>query len=578
MNANAVNVRGGWLAAALLSTLACTAEITGDVAGSSGSSGGSSAGGPGGLGPSAGSPGTAGTGGSGPAQCAATGTHPVNKLLRLSNEEYQNVVSDVIGTPVGKAAFIAWTPVAEVYGFDTMTETRIDARGLGEQLHTSEALAKLALQSPTLSAACPAPIAATAPAAGTSLTWDNCGKPLMQRLGSRAFRRPLRADELSDYQQLFEASQAEASAAALPHPFYEGLTTAVQAALLSPSLMFKPELVPSGLTASERAYGIASKLALFFRSSVADDELWGLAESGKLNDPLVVEQQATRLLEQYQERFMRSFGGQWLDFRDDLPGAEELMVSMKNETRDVFREVLLSGLPPQRLMAPGFTFLDQPLATHYGLPFDAGGPAVQKVTTDARGGLLSQGYFLKRTAMGSEFRRPIHRGLWTMTRLLCRELPRLDAATVEEISASFENIDRTLPLSEQMAIHRSGSQRCLGCHAEIDPIGLALEKYDKQGLWREVDINGHPIVSDLELFGAKVGEPLALASAIEGSDEYPNCVAMKALTYALNRGPLLEERCVAEELAKPRDGVRPSFKAIAVSALLKSITLADFAP
>ncbi len=574
MHVKSVEMCGAWLVAAALSTLACTAEITG----ASGGVGGSSPGATPGPNGASGSTSPVGAAGSDAARCADPGKHAVSKLLRLSNEEYQNVVSDVMGVAVGKEAFVAWTPVAEVYGFDTMTETRIDARGLGEQLHTAEALAKLALQSPALTGACPAPLNPGAPADGTNLTWDNCGKPLMLRLGSRAFRRPLRADEITDYQQLFEASRLEAVTAALPHPFYEGLTTAVQAALLSPSLMFKPELVPGGLDASERGYGIASKLALFFRSSVADDELWGLAESGKLSDALVVEQQANRLLEQYQERFMRSFGGQWLDFRDDIPGAEALMTSMKNETRDVFREVLSAALPPQRLMAPGFTFLDQPLATHYGLPFEAGGPTIQKVTTDARGGLLSQGYFLKRTAMGSEFRRPIHRGLWTMTRLLCRELPRLDAATVEEISASFEKIDRTLPLSEQMAIHRSGSQRCLGCHGEIDPIGLALEKYDKQGLWREVDLNGHPIVSELELFGAKVGEPMALASAIEGSEEYPNCVAMKALTYALNRGPLLDEACIAEELAKPRDGAAPSFKHIAVSALIKSLQLADFAP
>lgn len=510
--------------------------------------------------------------------CADPGAHAVPKLLRLSNEEYRNIVSDVMGVTVDREHFGAWTPIAEVFGFDTMSETRLDARGLGEQLKTSEALAQLALGSPTLTRGCPAPLTPAPPAAGIDFTWEGCGKPLVSRLAGRSFRRPLRADELGDYQRVFESSFQEAVVAELPNPFYEGLTTVVQAVLLSPSFVFKPELVPGGLDAAERSYGIASKLALFVRSSVADEELWGLAESGALLDPQLIREQAERLMGQDEERFTRSFGGQWLDFRDDASEGEALMVSMQNEINDVFRRVLSDGLPPQRLLAPGYTFVDQALATHYGLAFEVGGAPVQQVMTDARGGLLSHGAFLKRTANGSEFRRPIHRGLWTMTRLLCRELPRLDPATVEEIAESFESIDRSLPLSEQMAIHRSGSPRCLGCHGEIDPIGLALEKYDKQGLWREVDMNGHPIVSDLQLFGQHVGDPMQLASAIEGSLEYRNCVATKLLTFALNRGPLAEEGCLAQDLASAKQGTDPSLKSLAIDALLASLHLTSVAP
>ncbi len=501
----------------------------------------------------------------------------MTKLLRLSNEEYQNIASDVIGSPVGDERFIAWTPVAEVYGFDTMSATRIDARALDEQLRTAAELAVLVLDSPELTSACPSRLTPAAPEDGVALTWTNCGAAVMTRFASRAFRRPLRPEERTRYQSLLESSQLEAAAASLPHPFYEGLTTAVQAALLSPHVMFKPELVPGGFEPAERGYRIASKLALFFRSSVADDELWELAGSGELDDPEIVEQQARRMLAQYQERFMTDFGGQWLDFRKDATGGDPLMMSMKNETRDVFREVLARGLTPQKLLQPGFTIVDQRLAAHYGLEFDLDGEPVQKVVTDERGGLLSQGYFLRRTATGSEFRRPIHRGLWALTRLLCREMPRLDAATVAEISESFEKIDRTLPLSEQMEFHREASGSCIACHGQIDPVGLALEKYDRQGLWREIDDNGHAIVSDLELLGEVVADPMTLAAAIEQSEEYRTCVATKALTYALHRGPLANEACVARELAVPKDGSSPSLQELAVTALLKSLELADIA-
>ncbi len=142
---------------------------------------------------------TLGTGNDGdigetPPECAAPGASPVTKLLRLSNEEYQNIASDVIGSPVGDERFIAWTPVAEVYGFDTMSATRIDARALDEQLRTAAELAVLVLDSPELTSACPSRLTPAAPEDGVALTWTNCGAAVMTRFASRAFRRPLRPE------------------------------------------------------------------------------------------------------------------------------------------------------------------------------------------------------------------------------------------------------------------------------------------------------------------------------------------------------------------------------------------------
>jgi hypothetical protein len=669
------------------------------------------------------------------ATCAKPGAHAVPKLLRLSNYEYQQVLSDLIGAEVSGEHFIRWTPIAQVYGFDTMSESRIDGQALQEQLQTSETLTKLVLGSKDLMKACPAPTAPPAPACVVKATynpttdfsstqgqgcwsyrdsangllefdtanarwrnvqdpgtliwatgghpgaaldsvrrwiapvdgsismtgafrdvdpgggdgvtvaiqrvgkdlwrrvianasadtfdikvtvkrgeaidfivnrtgnpsydttaldaaitftqapltagwnWENCVKPVTTRLASHAFRRPLRPEELAGYQQLFDASMVEAVKADMPSPFYESLTTVIQATLLSPNLMFKPELVPGGLDPAEKDFGTASKLSLYFLGSVADDELWGLAEAGKLSDPKVVEQQAQRLLEQYPDRFATNFGGQWLDFRRAQTGkSEPLMASMETESFEVFKEVLSTGLLPQQLIKPGFTFVDQPLATHYGLPFTADTMPFHKVATPARGGLLSQGAFLTRTANGSEFRRVIHRGLWSLTRVLCQSLPRLDAATLEEINLSVGKIDRTLPLSDQMALHRDSSSRCGACHSQMDPIGLALEKYDEKGLYRDTYPNGTPIVNEFAFNGAKVRTPEELANVIEQSPEYRECVATKLLTYAMNRGPVDEELCTAKTLATPEDGTRPSLKTMTVEAILTSLQLTEVAP
>ncbi len=665
-----------------------------------------------------------------PGKCKP-GVHEVPKLLRVSNYEYQSMVSDVLGTPITDDYFTRWTPIAQVYGFDTMSEQRIDSQALVEQLATAERLAARVLTTPGLTAHCPAVPAPVAPACslkpsyssvfdfsdaqgrecwsyldssgtpmifdnvralwkknpdqtvllwqtgshpgptvdavrrwmsavngsvvltgtfadgdpgggdgitasirknGTNVwtrvipnggnapftltvqvaradtidfvvnrtgdpnydsttfnvvadftptppragwTWANCVGPLVDRLASRGFRRPVRAAELTDYEVLFEDSRRQATAAGFPEPADEAISAVVQAVLLSPNLVFKPELVPNGLDPAERGYAVASRLALFTRSSIPDDELWDLAAQGKLSDPAIVEAQARRLLVSSLPRFTQHFGGQWLDFRksEDLG---PLTVSMQAEAAGVFSQVLNGNLPAERLLNPGFTVVDGPLATRYGLMPPVGGS--QMVTTPDRGGLLSQALFLTRTATGSEFRRPIHRGLWALTRLMCRTLPRLDAATLEEISMSVGMIDRSLPLREQMAIHRNNAARCGGCHNLMDPIGLALEKYDPQGVWRDTYANGAPITNDLELDGVVVRDPLVLASVIQASPDFRACVATKLLTYGLNRGPLEGELCVANKIAEPVNGVAPSFKQMTVDALLKSLQLTEVSP
>jgi len=162
-----------------------------------------------------------------------------------------------------------------------------------------------------------------------------------------------------------------------------------------------------------------------------------------------------------------------------------------------------------------------------------------------------------------------------LTRLLCRPLPRLDPATLEEIGNSFNTIDRTKPLPEQMAQHRDSSTRCGACHSKMDPIGLALEKYDAQGRWRETYPDGAPIVTDLDFEGTVVRDPLELAAAIESAPDFRSCVGEKLFTFAVNRGPQESEACVEERLGRPLDGSQPTFKQMTIDAFMKSVELTE---
>lgn len=650
----------------------------------------------------------------------------VPKLLRLSNHEYRAMVSDLLGAPVDPALFARWTPVAEVYGFDTMSETRVDQQALEVQLDTAEQLAAILLATPSLTAHCPAvapvetpactqqvtysarddfsdtqardcwtyldtsgarmifdntrslwrkepdetallwrdgahpgttvnvirrwqsPVTGTANLSGAFVdgdpgggdgvlvsirhndapvftqdvanggsapftlavplargdfvdfvierkanpnydttaftanialvqtprkagwTWSSCVEPMLTQLAGRAFRRPVRPAELADYQTLYDTSLRGATEAGFAEPVDEALKTVLASVLLSPNFVFKPELVPGGVDPSERSYAIAARLGLYLRSSLPDEQLRTLAASGGLRTEAEIRAQAERLIAQDARRFATSFGGQWLAFRD--VGNAPLAENMRSESLDVFEAVLTEGMTPDKLLQPGFTMVDAPLAAYYGLP------SAGRVTTDQRGGVLAQGAFLTRTGEGSEFRRPIHRGLWVLTRLLCRTLPRLDPATREEIGMSFGSIDPNLPLPEKMKLHRDSTTRCGGCHSQIDPVGLALENYDPQGIWRDAYADGTPIVSDLELNGTLVRNPHDLARVIGGSAEFRACVSDKLLTYALNRGPTDAEKCVSDRLATPLDGSRPSLETMAIDALMKAIALTEVAP
>jgi hypothetical protein len=667
-----------------------------------------------------------------PPKCEPVAT-VVPKLLRLSNFEYRTIASDLLGVPLNDTLFAQWTPVAQVYGFDTMSETRIDAQALEEQFATAESLSSLVLATPELTKHCPAvrpvqtprctlksrysalddfsdsqgrdcwsyldssgvpmvfdnaearwrkepdqtvllwptgahpgttldavrrwlsPVDGSVTIAGSfgdadpgggdgvlvrilkngaavftqdvpnggqapfnltltvvqgdlidfvvnrkatpsndttsfsaaiaftgiprklAWTWANCGEPLVARLASRSFRRPVRTAELAEYAALFETSRQGAATAGFAEPVDEAMVAALQAVFLSPNFVFKPELVPGGLDPSEAGFGVAARLGLFFRSSIVDEELWMLAGTGGLSDANAVRVQTERMLEQNVDRFATHFGGQWLDYRE-VAALGPLTASMQDESREIFKAVLSEDLAPESLIKPGFTSVDSSLAAFYQLPVSDMGGQRYRLNTTERGGLLSQALFLSRTGNGSEFRRPIHRGLWVLTRLLCRSLPHLDAATLEEISLSFGAIDQSLPLPQKMAIHRTTSARCGGCHNLMDPIGLALEKYDPQGNWRDRYPNGARIKTSLKFDNTIVRDPHELATAIADSTDYRTCVATKLLTFGLNRGPLPAESCVAQRIGRPLDGTLPTFKEMTLDALTHALDLTTVKP
>ena len=651
----------------------------------------------------------------------------VSILPRSSNHEVWQIYSDLVGTPLDLSLFAQWTPLAQVRGFDHMTESRIDSQTLEEQLRTTEAVADLLMNTPELMEFCPPPmeqepncplhdtydaqsqfssiqgsdcwsyltgdenrltfdagaqrwmspsddgvfvwrtglhpgistdvirrwrapvdgfvslqgvisdgdpgggdgISAEIRHAGTivfqtsianggapqnynvsfsvlqddpvdiiirrnmsnswdstgltavlsfasipiaaDLTWSNCGQKIVERIASRAWRRPLRPEELNDLQVVFDEVSQSALTAGMATSFNEGLSSALQAALLSPHVQYKPEFVPGTSRPNEESFRRASRLSLYFRNSFPDEELWAQAATGMLTD-IDLKVHAERLLATDTTRFVQNFGGQWLDFRTPIAADETpLALSMRREAHDVFSTILDDHRPPADLIKPGFTVVDGPLATHYGLDSVDSNAGPTLIETNERGGLFTQGHFLTSGSSGSDFRRVIHRGIYALNRTLCTSIPPLDQATLEEIAATSDDIDPDLPLAEKMEQHRDSSARCIGCHSQMDPLGLALEQFDHEGRLRMSYPDGSPIDNGFNFNGNSVRNPEELNSFIGESEVYRRCVAEKLFSFGLSRAPRSEENCIIDTLTETQSSLHD----LAIDAFMTSFKLTE---
>lgn len=265
------------------------------------------------------------------------------------------------------------------------------------------------------------------------------------------------------------------------------MRTAYQAALCSPDFLFLHE--PRGPLED---HALASRLSYFLWNSAPDAELTRLADARKLRDPATLRAQTDRLLKDSKaERFVADFTDQWLDLREmDLTSPDKklypefhpiLRDAMPAETRAFFREMLGQNLPVRNVVHADFAMLNQRLAELYGIEGVSGGE-IRKVSLDdaaRRGGLLTQAAVLKVTANGTTTS-PVKRGAWVMRKIMGLP-PQPPPPTVPAVEPDISGVTT---VREQLEKHRS-DPACAGCHAKIDPAGLALESFDVIGGWRD---------------------------------------------------------------------------------------------
>ena len=305
---------------------------------------------------------------------------------------------------------------------------------------------------------------------------------ILARVLPRAFRRPVPDSELEIYASLGE------HALKVQRPFEDALRLSLKAMLCSPEFLFFTE--PS--SGSLNDYALATRLSYFLWSSLPDDELLELAGQNELHQPEILRQQTERMLSDEKAiAFTENFTGQWLQLRDldfTTPDAqlypeydELLRISMLKETHLFFDAILRDNLSLLNFIDSRFTFLNQRLAEHYGIPNVTGQELhyVELPANHVRGGVLTQASLLKVTANGTTTS-PVTRGVWVLDNLLGQPVPPPPA----NIPAVEPDVRGAVTLRQQLAQHRD-VESCSTCHDRIDPAGFALENFDVIGGWRD---------------------------------------------------------------------------------------------
>ncbi len=370
-----------------------------------------------------------------------------------------------------------------------------------------------------------------------------CAATILEPLVRRAYRRPVTEIDVDPLLDFFrEGAEADG--------FDAGLTLAIKRLLLAPEFLFRIEQDPPGL-APDTAYelsdiSLASRLSFFLWSSVPDDGLLDLAESGSLSDPDVLEREVRRMLaDPKADAFVENFAGQWLYLRNleavvpvqsRFPDFDDtLREGLRRETELFFAAILREDRSALELLDADFTYMNERVARHYGVGGIKGSHfrRVELAADSPRRGLLGQGSILAVTSYPDRTS-PVIRGKWILENLLGTPPPNPpdDIPPLVETDGAGSAIS----MRERLARHRD-NPNCSGCHALMDPLGFSLENFNAVGQWRTLGDAGEPIDARGELPDgtAFVGSE-GLRTALLSSDLFVQTLTEKLMTYALGRG------------------------------------------
>ena len=392
-----------------------------------------------------------------------------------------------------------------------------------------------------------------------------CAKEILATLMRRAYRRPVVPADMEWVQGFYQEGRREGT-------FQDGIELALRRILTSPQFLVRAEREPENM-APGQPYRItdlelASRLSFMLWSSIPDDELISVASQNKLHTAPVLEQQVRRMmLDPKAGALVENFGDQLLYLRN-LPATspdgvfypnwdDELRKSFRRETELLFESIIKENRNVVDLLTADYTFLNERLAQHYGIP-NIYGSQFRRVTLGPdlayRRGLLGQGSVLSLTWVQNFRTSPVKRGVWVLENILGTPPPEPPPNVPPLEDSKGDN--KIMTLREQMTIHRA-MEPCAGCHKLMDPIGFALENFDADAKWRtkQGGDGGVPLDTSAVLWdGTKVNGPVELRQALlRYSPQFVRMITEKLMTFGLGRGVEYEDMPVIRSIVRDAD-------------------------
>ena len=372
-----------------------------------------------------------------------------------------------------------------------------------------------------------------------------CARQILATVARRAYRADVSEGDLATLIDFFRQGRTDGGS------FDSGIDLALRRVLASPKFIFRTERDPAGAAAGSpyrvSDVDLASRLSFFLWSSIPDDELLDAASKTALTRPGALERQARRMLaDRRSESLIDNFLGQWLQLRNlkskqpnshEFPDFDDnLRQALHTEMELFVSSIIREDRSVLDLMNADYTFVNERLARHYGIPHVYGSHFRRVTLPEARRGLLGKGAVLMVTSHPHRTS-PVIRGKWVLENILGAPPP----PPPDVVPPFQEEIEAAKPASvrERLEVHRR-NPACAGCHRMIDPAGLALENFDAVGAWRTRDggTRGTPVDSSGQLVdGTRVDGVIALRQALMREPEiFVGTVTEKLLTYALGRG------------------------------------------
>lgn len=486
-------------------------------------------------------------------------------LRRLTNEEYNNTIRDLLGDTSRPAD--AFPPDEAIGGFENNTVSPITQDLVERYLETAETLAARAITHIDTLAPCP-----------TSSKPLVCARGFIDAFGRRAYRRPLTDDERAGLLDIFAEKEKQAG-------YARAIELVLEAILISPHFLYRPEPNDGALKARQLSgYEIATRLSYFLWVSTPDDTLLDAAAAGKLATRQDVERVARRMLASPRAiEGIRSFHRQWLELRMLTTAAKspvlypaftpELKEAMVEETlRFTTHAVLQGGDTVATLLTSKKSFLNASLAKLYGVPAPRSeGFALVDLPPDQRSGLLTQAAVMSVLA-GAEDTSPMLRGKFVLEKLLCARIRPPPAG----LTILPPAVDGKLSKKERFKQHRA-DPKCSFCHDTLDPPGFAFEQYDAIGAFRSSDgpllIDATGEITHTDDADGPIAGAVGLAERLGASKQVRRCMTTQWFRAALGRVERAEDKNAIDALyqafAKAGFDVRELIIAIVTSDVFR---------